>query len=270
MTKPGYDKPRYEKPRYEKPGYEKPGHDQAGFAIRCEWGPDGAKHVPADIAVVVDVLSFTTTVTVAVERGIAVLPYAWKDDRAAAYARSQHATLAIGRLEALERPGAVSLSPASMAGVTAVDRIVLPSPNGSTISALLTERANTVVAASLRNAAAVGAWVAGRVTTGESVVVVPAGERWPDDTLRPAVEDLWGAGAVIAAALQAGATDASPEALAAAAAWRDVRPHVTEAMTRCAGGIELIEAGFGADVAIAAQADASGVVPMLRDGAFTA
>ena len=60
-----------------------PGHDQAGHRIRLEWGPTGAAVIArrADVAVVVDVLSFTTTVTVAVERGITVYPFRWRDER---------------------------------------------------------------------------------------------------------------------------------------------------------------------------------------------
>jgi 2-phosphosulfolactate phosphatase len=55
-------------------------HGQATYAIRLEWGPTGAAAIgaDADIAVVVDVLSFTTTLTVAVEQGMAVLPFAWQ------------------------------------------------------------------------------------------------------------------------------------------------------------------------------------------------
>ena len=47
--------------------------------IRFDWGPTGAADAAegVDLAVVVDVLSFTTTLTVAVERGITVLPYPW-------------------------------------------------------------------------------------------------------------------------------------------------------------------------------------------------
>ena len=57
-----------------------------------------------------------------------------------------------------------------------------------------------MVGASLRNAAAVASWIAREHDADDTVVaVVAAGERWPDGTLRPAVEDLWGAGAVLAA-----------------------------------------------------------------------
>lgn len=46
--------------------------------VSLEWGLVGAMaHGPVDFAVVVDVLSFTTSVAVAAERGIEVLPYPW-------------------------------------------------------------------------------------------------------------------------------------------------------------------------------------------------
>jgi 2-phosphosulfolactate phosphatase len=129
------------------PGLDlKPGHDQASYAVRCEWGPVGAAAVPADVAVVVDVLSFTTTVGVAVERGIDVLPFRWRDSRAREHAASRDALLAVGRLEAREQAGQVSLSPAAMAGVRDVERIVLPSPNGSTITWALAGTGARVVA----------------------------------------------------------------------------------------------------------------------------
>ncbi|WP_235734336.1 2-phosphosulfolactate phosphatase [Nocardioides alcanivorans] len=53
---------------------DSPTHGQTAHRIRFDWGPTGAEHVTAEVAVVVDVLSFTTTLSVAVERGIEVFP----------------------------------------------------------------------------------------------------------------------------------------------------------------------------------------------------
>ena len=118
-------------------------HRQSAYDVRLEWGAAGAAALAADtdLAVVVDVLSFTTTLTVAAGRGISVLPYRWTDDGAAEFAREHGAALAVGRREAL-RDGRSdpSLSPASMARPEVdVERLVLPSPNGATICALLAE-----------------------------------------------------------------------------------------------------------------------------------
>ncbi|WP_457205947.1 2-phosphosulfolactate phosphatase [Nocardioides sp. P5_C9_2] len=244
----------------------KPGHDQGGYAVRCEWGPAGAAAVPADIAVVVDVLSFTTTVTIAVGRGIAVLPYRWRDESAQAYAASRGALLAVGRLEAREQAGQVSLSPAAMAAVSGVERIVLPSPNGSTITQSLAGTGARVVAGSLRNAAAVADHLAPLVHGGATCVVVPAGERWPDGSLRPCAEDLWGAGAILSALVDRGVGGLSPEARLATHAWAGVR--LPADLHDCAGGRELAAAGFTDDVAVAAEADAGDVVPVLDGEAF--
>lgn len=245
-------------------------HDQSRFRVRFEWGPVGAESVRADVAVVVDVLSFTTTLTVAVERGIEVFPYAWRDSRAAEHALRHGATLAIGRFEALARkdPRHVSLSPASIAAVEGVERLVLPSPNGSTISFALRDSGAQVFGASLRNAVAVADHVAHVVWSGGSVVVIASGERWGDDTLRPAVEDLWGAGAVISSLVARGIDDVSPEARTALAAWRGVADEVATLMPSSSGGRELIEAGFADDVSMAAQYAVSTVVPELVGESF--
>jgi 2-phosphosulfolactate phosphatase len=248
-------------------------HAQAGHKVRLEWGPTGAAAVAAgaDVAVVVDVLSFTTTLTVAVERGITVHPYHWKDERAAAHAASLDAVLAVGRFEQRDLGGsAVSLSPATMASVQGVERIVLPSPNGSTICAALAGSGAQVVGASLRNRAAVAAWLAPRLAAGATAAVVPAGERWPDGSLRPAAEDLWGAGAVLAALTAlAGTWDLSPEAELARDAFLAVEARLAAALAACAGGRELAAVGFADDVRVASELDVSAVVPLLGpDGAF--
>jgi 2-phosphosulfolactate phosphatase len=243
-------------------------HRQAGHRVRFEWGPTGAEAVAAgaDVAVVVDVLSFTTTLTVACEGGITVLPFAWKDGRAAAYAAEHDATLAVGRLEARAGgSGGVSLSPADMSRVTGIDRLVLPSPNGSSVCALLAGSGASVVGACLRNRSA----VARQVRDAGTVVVVAAGERWPDGSLRPCVEDLWGAGAVLDALVDLGVEGLSPEAEVAVAAYRAVADDLPARLTACASGLELAEAGFSEDVAVASMLDVSEVVPVQdEDGAF--
>jgi 2-phosphosulfolactate phosphatase len=215
--------------------------------------------------VVVDVLSFTTSVSVLAERGTAVYPCAWRDAEAAALATELGAELAVGRREVSEaQPW--SLSPAALRRAPEVARLVLPSPNGSAIAAAAT---GTVVAASLRNASAVGRWLRERgYGIDQPVSVIPAGERWPDGSLRPALEDLLGAGAVLHA-LEAPDAACSPEARLARAAFAGMpSADVAEAVRTCGSGEELISAGFGEDVEIALELDASQVVPVLRSGCF--
>jgi 2-phosphosulfolactate phosphatase len=245
-------------------------HGQAAYAVRFDWGPTGAAAIGAgaDIAVVVDVLSFTTTLTVAVERGMTVLPFQWKNSRAEQYAAERDAVLAVGRFEARNGTGGVSLSPAAMAAVEGVERIVLPSPNGSSICFALADSGLTVVGACLRNRSAVARWLAPRLQEGARVAVVAAGERWGGDgSLRPGLEDLWGAGAVLAGL---DLTDASPEARHAASAFEIVRPDLADELPACASGAELVAAGFPEDVEIAAGLDACDVVPVLGDDGFSA
>jgi 2-phosphosulfolactate phosphatase len=239
-------------------------HRQHAYRFRLEWGPVGAEAIgPVDIAVVVDVLSFTTTLTVAVERGIEVFPFRWRDDCAEAYAREHDAVLAVQRQDAV--PGRPSLSPASLRESEGVRRLVLPSPNGSTISSLLADGGATVVGASLRNRTAVAEWLAPRCADGASVAFIASGERWPDGTLRPAVEDLWGAGAVLDA-LDPG--DLSPEAAMARDAFRAA--DLPDALHACAGGRELTAKGYADDVVVASELDGSSMVPLLRGRSFAA
>jgi 2-phosphosulfolactate phosphatase len=257
-----------------------PAHAQAAYPVRFEWGPTGATATaPAgdpSYAVVVDVLSFTTTVSVAVARGVEVHPFPWRDARAREYAEAHDAVLAIGRHEARRAGGGVSLSPASIAAAEGLERLVLPSPNGSTIAAGLAGSGATVLAAGLRNRRAVAAHLAPDLTEGSpsrglgngGLTVIAAGERWRDGSLRPAVEDLWGAGAVLAALVDLGVTGLAPEAWVAEQAFRVVEPQLEAALRSCASGRELVDKDFAQDVAIAGELDADGCVPVLADGFF--
>ncbi len=246
-------------------------HAQASHRIRFDWGPQGAQQVPADIAVVVDVLSFTTALTIAVERGIEVFPHPVYDTSAKELAFRHGAALAVRRFEALSLRDArhISLSPVSLMKATGVDRLVLPSPNGSRISADYAESGAAVIGACLRNAGAAASHIAERLGPRGTVVVIAAGEQWPDGSLRPAAEDLWGAGAVLTGLATALGDDLlSPEAHIAANAFTAVRPRLAEQMNACASGRELAERGFAQDVEIAAEYAVSPAVPHLVGASF--
>jgi 2-phosphosulfolactate phosphatase len=225
--------------------------------IRLEWGPTGAQSLArwGDVLVVVDVLSFSTSVSVAASRDVQVWPSPM-DEGAAGLAREIGAQLARGR-----RTGSgPTLSPASLVELEQGSRLVLPSPNGSAISHAAVKEGVHAVAGCLRNAAAVAAYAGDFARVG----LVPAGERWPDHGLRPAYEDWVGAGAV-AEALQAADAEVvlSPDAEAASlAAWAR-RP-----LEECPTGEELVGKGFAEDVRLAQELDADDVVPVLRGGRY--
>lgn len=229
---------------------------QAGYDLRCEWGLQGLLHLSpeSDAIVVVDVLSFSTAVDIAVGNGAAVLPYRWKDDTAAQFAKERSAQLACsGRAE-----NSYSLSPTSLRTISPGSALVLPSPNGSTLCS--SASGVPTFTACLRNAPAVAAQLA----RFSSVAVVPAGERWPDDSLRPCLEDWIGAGAVLF--LLRGRR--SPEAELAVAAFERFRSDLAGTLSRCGSGQELIERGFACDVELAAEYGVSSTVPMLAGDRF--
>jgi 2-phosphosulfolactate phosphatase len=247
-----------------------PAHQQTDYRVRFDWGLDGATAVTAgaDVAVLIDVLSFTTTLSVALDRGIVVLPYGWQDSTAEVYARDHNAVLAVGRSQAAGGTG-LSLSPAAVrAHPEPPARLVLPSPNGSTIAHQLGAAGVDCLGACLRNAAAVATWLNRPGSNAQTVAVIAAGERWPGGGLRPAVEDAWGAGAVLTELGRLGWTDLSPEAESVRAGYESVRGREGIVLLQCASGQELVERGFGADVEIAAEVNRSTCVPQLRGQQF--
>ncbi|HEX7305365.1 2-phosphosulfolactate phosphatase [Lentzea sp.] len=219
---------------------------QEGYQLRLEWGPEGVTALRGcDVLVVVDVLSFTTSVDLVVGNGGAVRPSRWGPE------------------------SGKTLRPASLVGVTGL--VELPSPNGSNLCALAAGTGRHVLAACLRNASA----VARRATElGETIGVIPAGERWGLDVLRRgprefgplrvAAEDYLGAGAVLAALSGSSSGQASPEARLAVAAFRGT--DVVAAVRDSGSGRELIGNGHAADVDLAVELDVSDAVPVLVDG----
>jgi 2-phosphosulfolactate phosphatase len=215
---------------------------QEGYRLRLEWGPEGVTALQGcDVLIVVDVLSFTTSVDLVVGNGGQVRPSRWKPS------------------------SGKTLRPASLVGATGL--VELPSPNGSNLCFLAAETGAHVLAACLRNASAVAKRAA---ELGETIGVIPGGERWGLDILksgprefgplRPCAEDYLGAGAVLAAL----DGSASPEAQLAVTAFRNT--DVAAAVRDCGSGRELIENGHSADVDLAVQVDVSDAVPVLVDG----
>ena len=200
----------------------RPAHAQAAYSRRLEWGLAGAHALvadarPGDVAVVVDVLSFTTTLTVAVEQGVVVHPYPWRAEDAAAYAErargdpGRRPPRGPGDRLGEPVPGVVPRRrrhrPRRPAVAQRLRDLLRPRRRGRHGGRSLPAQRRCCVR---------GGCASGRHRPWS---VVAAGERWPDGQLRPAVEDLWGAGAVLAAL---GADGASPEARMAAAAFRAV------------------------------------------------
>jgi 2-phosphosulfolactate phosphatase len=230
--------------------------DQSDYDVRCEWGERAVEILSpiVDVVVLVDVLSFTTCVDVATARGALVYPYRWKDASAAEFAHRVGATLAGPR-----SGEQLSLSPASLQRATPGMRVVLPSPNGATLSGL-TGRTPTL-AGCLRNAEAVAR---AAQAIGPRIAVIPAGERWPDGTLRPCLEDWLGAGAIIRHLFGS----MSPETKTAREVYDLNEHHLTERIQSCTSGRELIEQGWEEDVRLASKIGTSTAVPMLIDGAY--
>lgn len=244
--------------------------NQTPYEIRAEWGPRGAREAArrGDVVVLVDVLSFSTAVTAAVEHGATIAPFPWgRADAAAAEAERIGAKLRTDR-----SPARRALSPLSFSAADRGGLYLLTSPNGATCSRIAAD-APVVFAGCLRNATAVAraAEEASR-RHAAAITVIPCGEIWPDaiddaispQRIRPCVEDALGAGAVAAACMGT----RSPEAQLLVDAFEAARPTLGQTMLDCASGRELIARGYQDDVAFAAQVDAVETVPELRDGRY--
>ncbi|MBS1906623.1 MAG: 2-phosphosulfolactate phosphatase, partial [Actinobacteria bacterium] len=169
----------------------------------------------------------------------------------------------------------VTLSPSSLTAENVAafgaTRAVVPSFNGSRLSAAAAQFGVPVLAASLRNRSAVAQWILDRQHAAGrrvKVAVIAGGEVRDDETVRFSVEDLLTAGAVIDALGMRGIDACSPEAAAACAAYTGLARATRHLFTASSSGVELREAGQGADVELAAQTDVSTTVPVLVDGVY--
>jgi 2-phosphosulfolactate phosphatase len=208
-------------------------YDQSGFSIRCEWGLRGLEALlpTSDVVIIVDVFTFSTAVDVAVARGAHVYPFRAQDETAAQFAKSVGAHLA----DPNRTPHNWSLCPGSLAMIPRATRLVLPSPNGSTLS-LACDGVPTF-AGSIRNSQAIAA----------------------------AAQNV-GAGAIIANL----DGSRSPEAESAEATFLNAQCDLLKVLQQSSSGRELIERGFGKDVECASALNHSSVAPLLRGQFYAA
>jgi 2-phosphosulfolactate phosphatase len=227
-----------------------------GTFVNCEWGAAGIEHLRhvTDVYVIVDVLSFTTCVDIAVSRGAWIYPYTWNDMSSAEFVNKIGAAMAVSS----RKPG-FSLSPVTLLEIPTGTKLVLPSPNGSTLS-LLTGDLPTL-AGCLRNAAAVAR---SAQQMGKRISVIPGGERWRSGELRVAIEDWLGAGAIISN-LEG---DLSAEARMARLAFEAGEDLLAKILEQSISGRELIEKGRLRDIHLAADLNSSTCAPILREGAY--
>jgi 2-phosphosulfolactate phosphatase len=250
-----------------------------GRQVHVEWGRTGLEQAAArdDGIVIVDVLSFSTLVALVTERGAVVRALA-PDDIAALGGRgavSRRFEAHVAGEQRADPTARVTLSPSSATRVEADDRLVVPSLNGGTLTSNAATAPFAIVAC-LRNAVAVGRFVAATLRLGlvDRVTIVAAAEKWKDDIAAPertrfALEDWLGAGAI---ALECRARDAmlSSEAEFAARGYAASRRDLHAVVATSVTGRELIDIGFGSDVALAVAAGVDDGVPWLRPDGFIA
>lgn len=241
------------------------GAPRSDIELDSAWGPDGARELAArsDLLIVIDVLSFSTAVDVAVSRGAEIVP----GDPLALHLNAvaaAHGAILAGR----RASGGYTLSPASLQTISAGTRLLLPSPNGSAISATLAKTGKPVILASFRNATAAAA-AARRL--GSRVGVILAGEMMPGGRVRRSEEDWLGLGA-LARALETdgGKVKLCEDARRAVAEFTAVAGALDVLLAQTQSGRELIAADYPEDVRLAAVLDASDTVPILDGGVFKA
>lgn len=233
---------------------------QADFDVRLEWGAQAVDHLAAEVdcIVIIDVMSFSTCVSIANERGGVIFPYPWKDASAQQYAVERNAQCAQFDRR-FQGPG-FTLSPCSLQEMATGTRLVLPSPNGSALTFKAKIHNAAIFTACLRNLTA----TACACKKYQRILVIPAGEKWPDNSLRPALEDLVAAGGLISRLQN---RQLSAEARAAKAVYQNL---TLEKLADCGSARELTRRGFSADVTLCLQEDVSDFACQLQGEFFTA
>lgn len=150
--------------------------DQSPYTCRVEWGRRGAREAAdrGDIVIVVDVLSFSSTVVSALNYGALIYPYSPNLD-GKDYAQKINAKYILGRAEAA-KAGKPTLSPVSFNEKHINRKYVLTSLNGA-FCTWIASKVPALLIGSLLNASSVAA-AANQLSLlmNANITVIPCGE----------------------------------------------------------------------------------------------
>lgn len=238
--------------------------------VHLEWGVTGAALAAerGDAVAVVDVFSFSTTMSIACARDLLCLVYSGAE--IADLGGPEAAGVRLGARPLNKKrstaPGGISLSPASILRAEPGQRLLLTSLNGAAVVSAASPAPALAIAAP-RNATAAARVLAGILADSPArrVTVIACGEQWGSvspgvDGMRPGVEDWLGAG-LVCRELQALGLLLSTEAHIAAGAWTS-----SQELWDCLSARELVAAGFTEDVELALAVDADPTVPVREAG----
>jgi len=239
------------------------------FYTACDfkWGRQGAIDASkeSDIIVIVDTLSFSTTVANALNMGVKIYPCALGDDPSE-LSNKYDAEIAVGRLE-VPANGSFSLSPLTYKNVEENTKVVLPALNGGTCCKFAQSKSNIVLIGTLVNARAIASYIMlllDRMDKLPLISVIACGERYKetnaDGELRFAIEDYLGAGAIINEL----ELEKTTEAILCEMAFKYSKDILRDMIWNCESGVELRDIGFGDDVKLASQLNSIDVVPALK------
>lgn len=238
--------------------------EQSPYDCRIEWGKRGAREAAerGDIIIIVDVLSFSSTVISALKYGAVIYPYPPNLD-GENYAAKLGAEYIIGRAEAAKM-GKPTLSPVSFNREHTQKKYVLTSLNGAYCT-WIASKVPALLIGSFLNASSVAS-VANklRLQTNANITIIPCGEQWNDvmendDTLRPSMEDYLGAGAILSCL----DGKKSPEAEVCIGAFLNGKLKLNELIWECGSGRELRQRGYGDDVKHCSRLNIFDIVPIL-------
>lgn len=238
--------------------------NQSPYQCRMDWGERGTIEASnrRDIIVVVDILSFSTTITGAVHHGAIVYPFPKVGD-IKKFGELVDAEVCLGRVEA-QVAGAPSLSATSFNESHKGKRFVLSSRNGATCVKASKQDTNILIGSFLNVSSVANVVNKIQKETNLNVTVIACGERWRNTNdesreLRPSIEDYLGAGAI----LEKLNGTKSPEAKVCIGAFQNAKSNLSELINDSSSGRELIDMGYPEDVNFSCQVDLFKDVPIL-------